>query len=723
MRIAIALFIGLGMASCQNTNERHPDQPTAQAAESTSAAPARPNRSPTEMADLGVVAPTTSRPPATASAASPAPPPQQAPPPSGQNDDLPMAGPTSDAGFRAPAPIGQGMFDPLDLPAANSVRTGSGAPGPDYWQQRVDYRIDATLDDEARRVTGLAHVTYHNNSPDTLTYIWLHLEQNLFKEGSDGALSGVRGSRFGFREGFEGGYRITRCSASRDGRDLNLATYDTMGRLNLPAPLEPGQTFEFDVGWSFNIAPYGADRMGTEDVEQGVVFELAQWFPAVAVYDDVYGWNTLPYLGTGEFYTNFGNFDLNITAPRDHIVVASGRLVNPGDVLTPAQAAAFATALESDETVTIRSAEEVADPASRPQGAEALTWRFRAEDVRTVAWASSESFIWDAAGVTVERAEGPARVLCQSVYPKEGLPLWADNVQMTRHTIRFYSDLLYPYPYPAATNVNGIVGGMEYPSIVFCRGRRNERGLFGVTDHEFGHQWFPMLVNTDERRHVWMDEGFNTFINIYSNRAFFNEPGEFRGSRSITGTADSMTQGQQQPIMTPTDHIWQGRLGFLGYGKPGVGLYILRESILGPERFDFAFREYVRRWAFKSPRPADFFRTMEDASGMDLAWFWRGWFLTTATLDQAIAGVDEAPDGSWVRLSLENRSDMVMPVDYAVTYADGSTDRRRLPVQAWSTTNAWTTGWNPEGKQVQSVVLDPDEAYPDQDRSNNTWTR
>lgn len=635
--------------------------------------------------------------------------------------DLPLAGPTTDEGFRTPDAQGGTIFSPLDLPAPTSIRLGSGAPGPDYWQQRADYVIDTTLDDDARRVTGRARITYHNHSPHTLDFLWLHLEQNLFREGSDGSLSTVRGSRFGFREGFEGGYDITRVEAG--GRPLELVVHDTMGRIDLPVPLAPGGVFQFEIDWAFNIPPYGADRMGLEEVSQGVVFELAQWFPAVAVYDDVHGWNTLPYLGAGEFYTNFGDYELNITAPRDHIVVATGELTNPRDVLTPAQADALARALGSDTTVTIRSAEEVGSVASRPTGAGPLTWRFRAEDVRTVAWASSDAFIWDAAGVTVDRPTGPARVLCQAAYPVEGRELWSRNVQATRHTIGFYSDFVYPYPYPTAINVNGIVGGMEYPMIVFCRARDNERALFGVTDHEFGHQWFPMIVNTDERRHVWMDEGFNSFMNIYSGRAFWNEPQGFRRGRDLQGTIDGMQRGQQQPIVTAPDHIWQGRLGFLGYGKPAIGLYILREEILGPERFDRAFKEYARRWAFKSPQPADFFRTIEDVAGADLAWFWRGWFMSTATLDQGIASLEQDQETGWVRLNLVNHRDLVMPVEYEVEYDDGSTERRRVPVQAWASTNEWTAGWSAAGRRVEAVTIDPDGALPDQNRSNNRWSR
>jgi len=641
-----------------------------------------------------------------------------------------LFGPTSDEGFRDPFGFqGTTIFAPLDLPDPDRVRTGSGAPGADYWQQQVDYVIDATLDADTHEISASAIITYHNNSPDALDYLWLHLEQNLFKPDSIGSLSKEPGTRFGYRQGFRGGYDIH--SLKADGRDLEMHVYDTMGRIDLERPIAPGQTFSFEVAWSFVIPPFGADRMAIEEVEQGTIFEIAQWFPAVAVYDDVNGWNTMGYLGQGEFYTNFGNYDVSITVPRSHIVVASGQLQNPDEVLTSLQRERLAEAIASDETVVIRTAEEVDDPLSRPQGQGPLTWHFTARGMRTFAWASSDAFIWDAAGLDVPgSAFAPdGRVLVQAVYPKEGLEHWSKAVQMARHSIGFNSRQWHPYPYPVATNVNGRVGGMEYPGIVFCRNRRNERGLYGVTDHEFGHTWFPMMVNTDERRYAWMDEGFNSFINGYTVQDYFGtSPDEGRsGARSARR---NQLRTNQQPIMTYPDHIWRGRLGYLAYGKPAAGLRVLREYVLGHERFDRAFRAYIDRWAFKHPQPSDFFRTMEDVSGMDLAWFWRGWFYSTAALDQAIAGVEQVADVDdesegeqpWVYVDLVNLAEMVMPVRMKVTFDDGSAETIDLPVDIWTTTNAWTAGFDPKGRTVVSVELDPDEMLPDTDRQNNTWS-
>jgi len=633
------------------------------------------------------------------------------------------AGPTSDAGFRDPFGFqGSSIFAPLEWPDADEVRTATGEPGPAYWQQQVDYRIDAELLGAERAVRASAVVTYHNNSPHELEYLWLHLEQNLFREHSIGALSKEPGSRFGYREGFQGGFEIERLRAA--GEDLPLAVYDTMGRVDLPEPIGPGETFEFEMAWSFNIPPFGADRLAMEDVEQGTIFEIAQWFPAVAVYDDVDGWNTMGYLGQGEFYTNFGDFDVRITAPRSHVVVASGELRNASEVLTPEARERLERARAGEETVVVRSAAEVGDPASWPAGEGALTWRFTSRGMRTFAWASSAAFIWDAAGLEVPGCafSEDDRVLVQAVYPKEATETWHEAVQMARHSIGFNSSKWHPFPYPVATNVNGEVGGMEYPGFVFCGGRRSREGLYGVTDHEFGHTWFPMMVNTDERRHAWMDEGFNTFINIYTKMEYLG--GMSEGARGTAANVlENQLQGNQQPMMTFPDQIWRGRLGYLAYGKPAAALWQLREFVLGHERFDRAFREYIDRWAFKHPQPSDFFRTMEDVAGMDLAWFWRGWIYSTATLDQAVVNVEHAEDGSWVYVDLESRDEMVMPVRLEIEYDDGTVETRDLPVEIWATTNAWTAGWDPRGRRVERVTVDPAGILPDKDRANNEWTR
>jgi len=597
------------------------------------------------------------------------------------------------------------IFSPLDLPAPNRMRTGSGAPGPDYWQQRVDYVIDVSLETETRTIRGSERITYHNHSPDPLDYVWVHLEQNVLKKDSIGSLTEGAAAMGGPIEHNDG---VTVGKVAAGDRELEHHVYDTMMRVHLPEPLASGGSFEFDIAWSFVVPQKVFRRYGTMKVRKGTVWELAQWFPAVAVYDDVHGWNTLPYLGTGEFYTNFGDYQLNITAPRDHIVVATGVLQNPEEVYTAEQRARLAKARQSSEPVMIRSKDEVGQPQSRPEGDGPLTWRFHSKDVRTVAWASSDAFIQDAASV--------GETLVQSVYAEDSLPVWGKSTAMLCAAIKGYNQRLYPYPYPVATNVAGIEGGMEYPMIVFCSGRnrRNDRGLYDVTTHEIGHNWFPMMVNTDERRHAWMDEGFNTFINMYSTADWFSRNNQPAKPSSFAATL----KWPGVPIVTQADRLNGMQLGLLQYQKTGVGLQILREYVLGPERFDFAFRTYIRRWAFKSPRPADFFRTMEDAAGMDLAWFWRGWFLEDALLDIAVEGVRNSSRGA--RITFVNKERMVMPLTFEVTFEDDSKQVIRLPVEAWAKSDKITHTVRSE-LDVVEVKIDPDGMLPDVKRSNNRW--
>ncbi len=633
-----------------------------------------------------------------------------------------------DLDFRAPDPhTGATIFSPLDLPPPNHARTAAGLPGRAYWQQRADYTIAATLDEEKKTISGRVEIAYTNHSPDELSFLWLHLEQNAFRPDSMNSLMRENEGRFGNRNPFQGGFTIG--SVKVDGSPATLHVFDTIGRIDLATPLAaargaggqggPGGSVKVELEYSFVIPDYGADRMGIHESPGGPIFEIAQWFPAVCVYDDVHGWNTLPYLGQGEFYTNIGSFDVALTVPRSHIVAATGELQNPGDVLTAAQRERLNAARKSSETVSIRTAEEVKDPASRPAGEGPLTWRFKAENVRTFAWATSRALIWDAAGIDWGDGTG---VLVQAVFGEDAMPLWHERaVQDLRFAIEHYSKQWFRYPYPSATNVNGVCGGMEYPMIIFCRNRRDPRGLFGVTSHEIGHNWFPMTVSTDERRHAWMDEGFNTFINHYAARERFPDYTGGRGNpRELTGF---MTQARQQPMDIPADQVMNGRLGQLQYAKPAAALVLLRDFVLGPERFDPAFRRYISAWAFKSPRPADFFRCIENGAGADLAWFWRGWVYGTGTLDQAVAGTDFIDKRGVATITFENRGELVMPVKYRVTYDDGQEERRTLPVEAWYFTNRFTATLDKPGKRVKRVEIDPDGMLPDTDLANNVWPR
>lgn len=604
--------------------------------------------------------------------------------------------------------VSESIFAPIPWPDHGEVRTPSGAPGPDYWQQRADYEIDVTLDEANKRLEGSLRCTYTNNARHELTYLWLNLEQNAFRPDSIGTLSMMPDLWWRVPSDFMGGFELG--DAAVDGEMVEVAEYDAMGKVNLPEALKPGESIVLELEFAMSIPPSG--RLGIYESDAGTVFQLAHWFPNVAVYDDIHGWNILPHQGDGEFYTNFGDYTVNITVPADHLVAATGELVNAGEVLTDEMQDRLARAKASTEKVTIRSLDEI--PSVRGEGT--TTWTFKAQDVRAFAFASSRAFAWDAAIAAEDRP-----VLCQAFYPPEAAPLWPDEaVAMGQHSINFYSEWLMEYPYPTATNVNGIVGGMEYPMIVFCAEQRGREGLVGVTDHEFGHEWFPMIVNSDERRYAWMDEGFTTFINYYSYADYMNESS--KGHQDLVYTiAKGLGSDPGQPIMTIPDRMADGDLGYLAYTKPGYGMQILREYILGADRFDEAFQEYVRRWAFKSPQPEDFFRTMEDAAGADLAWFWRGWFYEAASLDQAIGSVSAKPRRGRVGVEINNLRRMVMPVDMVVTYDDGSSERRRIPVEAWARTDSFPTRWDSGGKSITRVELDPDKWLPDVDRSNNVF--
>ena len=612
----------------------------------------------------------------------------------------------------------QAVFAPLGVPGANDMRLGTGMPGPRYWQQRADYRIQATLNPSDHRVTGSAVIAYTNNSPDTLDALWLQVEQNLFAPDSRGALVNAANR---WRGSFAaGGTRVTRIAVVQGGRRYTPEHWvnDTRMRVALAEPLAPaGGQLSVEVEWSFIVPEYGADRMGRFHAERGWIYEMAQWYPRLYVYDDVRGWDPMPYLGQGEFYLEYGDFDVSITAPREFLVMGSGELLNPDQVLTATQRQRLAEARRSDQTVTIVSQREVGTPASRPAGTGPLTWHFQIRNARDFAWAASAAFIWDAAHWE--------DVLLQSVYPAEGLgtvdnPGWERSTEYLRHTIGYYSTQWFRFPYPAATNVAGVVGGMEYPGIVFCGVGARGQGLFGVTDHEFGHTWFPMIVGSDERRFAWMDEGFNTFINHYSNLAFYGDSA-LRSVRTTAGyIADRMQEPvADQPIMTTPDMVRPEGLGFLAYRKPGFGLILLRETILGPQRFDAAFRHYVAAWAFRHPQPADFFRSMEEGSGEDLSWFWREWFYRTDLLDQAVDSVALSADRH-PQVFLSNRAGLVMPVTLEIALADGRVLRRTLPVEIWMLGNTFVLPLEGDALPTR-VTLDPDTALPDVDRQNNLW--
>lgn len=616
---------------------------------------------------------------------------------------------------RAQSVADSSRFRPLELPAPNVYRTASGRPGPQYWQQRVDYRITAELDTARQELRGSETVTYRNESPDALPYLWMFLEQNICAPGSiTGTLNQppliFQDAVFDFScRGFQGGVVLEHVRSG--GRDVAYEMYGTTLKVLLPQPLASRSTLELELAWRFPIPPYGAARMGRD----GSLYEIAWWYPRMAVYDDVRGWNHDPYIGAGEFYLEYGSFDVSLTVPASMLVAATGTLRNPAEVLTPAQRERLARARGSAQTVVIRGVDEVRDPASRPPTEfGTFTWRFTADSVRDFAWAASSTFVWDAVGVN------GGRTLAMSYYPPSAQPLWKDATEYAKTAIENYSAQWAPYPYPYASNVRGIESGMEYPMIVFCN-RPDPEALYSVTDHEFGHTWFPMVVGSNERRYGWMDEGLNEFINYYNWIKRFGRPPAHRGS--LPSYLEMATSGRERPVMSFPDQLPGEFVGPAAYDKPAIALRLLRDVVVGPERFDPAFREYFRRWAYKHPTPADFFRTIEDGVGEDLSWFWRGWLFTTAQLDQAVDSLALSDSAGVVsRIYLRNEGGIPMPVQLSMLMDDGSTRQLQLPVEIWFGGTRYTAVI-PGPHKVNSVIIDADGVYPDVDRADNRWPR
>jgi hypothetical protein len=608
-------------------------------------------------------------------------------------------------------------------------RAASGEPGAKYWQNRADYQLAAKLNDQTNEITGSEVLTYTNNSPQTLGFVWMQLDQNLFKLDSRGtAIVPPSGSRnWGRGEAFDAGYKIKSVKvAGLKGEyvDVKFLITDTRMQVFLPKEIASnGGQAKLKIEYSFVSPNYGSDRMGYLQTKNGKVYTIAQWYPRVCVYDDVMGWNTLPYSGPGEFYLEYGDFDLNITAPANHIVVASGELLNPQEVYTPEQLKRWAAAEKSESTVIIRSASEVTDPKSRPAGKAELTWHFKIKNARDASWASSAAFIVDAAKMDLPSGKKSTAI---SAYPVEsdGNDAWGRSTEYVKKSIEYNSSKWFEYPYPAATAVAGIVGGMEYPGIVFCGAKAKKASLWGVNDHEFGHTWFPMIVGSNERMYGWMDEGFNTFINTLSTANFNN--GEYKSTRvpDMHAIGSNFTRPDLEPIMSQPANLKERNTGTLLYSKPSAGLVLLREQILGPERFDFAFKTYINRWAFKHPTPDDFFRTIENAAGENLQWFWRGWFLNDWRLDVAVSDVkyvdNDPTKGSLI--TLDNLGKMAMPVILEIKTKGGKVDRIKLPVEIWERYASWTFKY-PSTEEIESVTYDPDKVLPDYNQDNNVWKK
>ena len=619
-------------------------------------------------------------------------------------------------------------FNPLfNFMPGTAYRSGTGSPGPMYWQNKADYKINIKLDEEANALAGDVEITYKNNSPDKLPFIWLQLDQNQFNsESRGGKTTSITGGRFG-NTGFDGGYTVKFVSVEKNtqiGKKQSLKSIyaehlidDTRMQIRLAESILPNEEVKIKIFYSFKIPQYGSDRMGKQDTQDGTIYEVAQWYPRMAVYDDVEGWNTLPYLGAGEFYLEYGDFEYNVTVPYNHLVVGSGELINPNEVLTAEQIKRINSAKNSDKAVIIRGVDEVNDIKSRPTTEGTLTWKFKCKQARDVAWASSKAFIWDACKINLPSGKTS---LAQSVYPKEsnGNDAWGRSSEYVKACIEFYSKYVFEYSYPNAVNVAGVVAGMEYPGIVFCDYRDKTESLWGVTDHEFGHNWFPMIVGSNERKYAWMDEGFNTFINSLSTKNF--NGGEYYSPENIRQMTPYYYD--RDPIVNIPDVIQDNNLGITAYMKPGYGLTMLRELVIGEKRFDYAFKEYVNRWAFKHPTPLDFFRTIEDAAGEDLGWFWKGWYVNDWKIDQGVRDVtyiqQDATKGSVI--TIENLEKMPMPVTLEIKEADGTKKRVALPYEIWQRGSTWSFRHDSKSA-IESILIDPDNKLPDVNTRNNQW--
>ncbi len=683
------------------------------------------------------------------------------------------------------------------LPTPNTYRTASGAPGKDYWQQRADYKIELTLDDVKQEIEGKETITYFNQSPDPLDYLWLQLDQNFRAQDSETPLvteyfmkdSVSSKELFNIQNNFDGGFRIDKVLDDA-GQPLAYFINKTMMRINLEQTLLPGAQMAFQVDWHYKINDRMSlgGRSGYEyfPKDDNYSYTIAQFYPRMAVYDDVEGWQNKQFLGRGEFALSFGNFEVALTVPEDFIVGATGTLQNPKDVLTAKEQLRFEKAKQSfEDPVIIVTQEEVIQKEAHKRRGKA-TWTFKADSVRDFAFAASRKYIWDAMAVDLNGKKS----LAMSYYPKEGNPLWeSHSTRAVRQTLITYSRHTIDYPYPVAISVHAASVGMEYPMICFNFGRPEADGTYtnetkwrmiSVIIHEVGHNFFPMIINSDERQWTWMDEGLDSFVQSIATKEYDSDFPVGRGAPEQIIPYMSGQQGLLRPIMTNSEQILQ--FGNNAYAKPATALSILRETVMGPELFDYAFKKYAERWAFKSPSPADFFRTMEDASAIDLDWFWRGWFYTTDYVDigveevkhyrmqieeqglekRHITGGDENlnteqkrfteevntfvfknteakeyrefankfneieikegfSDQNFYEVKLANKGGLVMPVIIEWSYADGSTEREKLPAEIWRKNEKEVTKVFVKAKEVVGIVIDPNKETADVDTGNNQY--
>lgn len=624
--------------------------------------------------------------------------------------------------------FGQSRYKPSELfpalpllPPGNEYRTATGEPGPAYWQNQSDYIIDVTLDDKQNLIKGIATVTYTNNSPKALSSLWMQMDQNVYKKNSKGIQAGLFLYKNPAEKVADGGFEIEGIKFANDKADaIKYNIYDTRMELHLPEPLKSGQKLTFRIQYQYRFpenyknADFQVNRTDILPTKNGNIYAVAQWYPRMYVLDDVEGWNTLPYLGNGEFYLDFGNFKVNITLPSSYIVEGSGDLLNPEEVLTPVQFKRWQAAHENTEPVFIRSAKEVNEVSSRPS-APTCTWKFRMDNTRDFAWTASKSFIWEALSFKLFSGK---RIMGSSLYPIESAKQnsWARSSEYIRFTLQYFSEKWHEYPFNKAVNVASNLDGMEYPGMVFCAAKDTGNMYWAVVNHELGHTWFPMTVGSNERKYAWMDEGFNLFIDNMATKAF--NKGEFIGYAEIDSPLVALFADKLLPILSRPDAIPGNQVYTLQYQKVAYLLTLLRNQIIGPDRFDPAFRKYIRDWAFKHPTPWDFFRSIDSSTGEDLTWFWKSMFLENFKLDQKVAKVETRDNKNLI--TIENMERAAMPLIVEITYKNGTKELRTFPVEIWEYSGLYTFAAN-KTEAIAKVTIDPEHIYPDVNKENNVY--
>ncbi len=629
----------------------------------------------------------------------------------------------------------ESIFNPHELFAqnlftknGNEFRSANGAPGPKYWQNRADYILQAVIDTVGNRLSCKETITYTNNSPDALSSLWLQLDQNTYRKDARSNFYSKRGGG-----DHTEGYQFESIAIEYKGKTTkaNYIINDTRMQIRLPNDLSSKEKIKIHINYHYSIPGRFGGRNDFFSTKNGKIYEIAQWYPRMCVYNDLEGWSTLPFLGSGEFYCEYGDFDYTVTVPAGMIVAGSGELQNEKEVLTPTQIERLNAARKSDKTLMIRTAEEVNNNSGKKSAKKLASWHFKMNNTRDVAFGASSAYVWDAARVNLP---GGKKALAMSVYPVEsmGKDAWGRATEYLKKSIEYFSEKWFVYPYPVAVNEAGMAGGMEYPGIVFDGINDKADELYWVTAHEIGHNWFPMIVGSDERRYAFMDEGFNTFIDVYASDNFNNgeyapkRDGEYAPGKG--NPADEIIpwlKDSEAPTMMARADLFPEKYRHpIEYFKPAFGLVLLREVILGHDRFDYAFKKYIERWAYKHPSPDDFFRTMNNEAGEDLSWFWKEWFYNNWQLDLAVQSVSDSKGESTtgVDITITNLQKMAMPCMLEIVLKHGSKQDIELPVETWLQGDTHTLHLQIP-REIQSVTIDPQNLLPESNRENNVWKK